>query len=368
MREAQDMHNAPSRGMDQARLPRSIPCRGNVHVAARAAGLLGAVGLLSLLVLRSCASQPVGAGVYRGLNIFGPWQNGEANQPWAFPDASELDYFKAKGLTTFSVHLLWENLQPRLFGPFESTYLAAVDAFVASCKARGERLSFTFINLGVYPAPAGNAIGSPQVLAAGLLDLWTRMATHYRDEPTVWAYDLMNEPFSDSEWITYAHGEINTICAVDSTKPIMAMPRDESANTWSIAFPGFDDAANKLWYEAHVYFDRGSNGFYRGTYDEEGAYPLIGVDRARPFVAWCQAHSARCTMGEYGIPNQPTGSASRYDQRCLVVLDTFLTNLDQNGISSAYWSAGPYGDINSVEPIDGHDRPQMAILQQHPGQ
>jgi endoglucanase len=318
--------------------------------------------------ISSNSSSGPGSTVYRGLNLYGSFVNAFSSQSWAFPSASELDYYKRKGLTNFRVPLLWENLQPHLFGPFDRTYLAAMDQFVANSGARGERVSFTFINHGSYPAQGGYPIGSPQVPAAAFYDLWTKMALHYRGEPTVWAYDLMNEPFDDPGWTsTHAQGAIDSIRAVDRNKVIIVMPEQESAPFWSSAFPGYTDPTDHLWYEAHVYFDQNSEGEYQQTYDKEGAYPNVGLDRAAPFVDWCKAHDVRCTMGEFGIPGEPTGGQTRYDQRWLAVLDHFLFYLDRNGISGDYWSAGPYGDTNSVEPIDGHDQPQMAILERHLG-
>lgn len=345
------------------------------------AGALAFTICLSIvLVCCAACAEPVGLSVppapaptptttaYRGLNLYGAFQNGFSDQPWVFPTSAELDYYKRKGLNSFRVPLLWEDLQPHLFGPLDPVYLAAMDRFVAECKALGQRVSFTFINQGTYPANGGKPIGSPQVPATAFDDLWTKMALHYRHEPTVWAYDLMNEPFADPQWEAHAQDVIDAIRAIDPTKTIIAVPRQESALSWNVLFAGYSDPAANLVYEAHVYFDHDSHGQYQGTYDQEGAYPDIGIDRITPFVVWCKLHAVHCIVGEYGIPGEPTGGQSAYDTRWLVVLDTFLSYLDRVNMSADYWSAGPYGDVNSVEPTDGHDRPQMAVLERHLGQ
>jgi len=310
---------------------------------------------------------------YRGLDLMGPWQ-----QPWGGPNVfagtKQLDYYKSKGLTTFRQPLLWEALQPVKFGPLNATYLKATDTFVANLKARGMQVSFTFINQGVYPATSSNVI-----TGSDLADVWTKLAQHYKSEPTVWAYDLMNEPYKDNNWLSHAQQVINAIRKIDTVKPIIAMPQQENSNGYA-NFNGYNDPGHNLWYEAHTYFDRGSNGFYYGTYDQEGAYPTIGVDRAQPFVQWCWQHASvngqmRCTEGEYGIPGgwisgdqYTTYGPAQTDPRWLIVLDNFLAYLDQNNISGTYWNAGPYGDINSVEPTNlGQDRPQMIILTKHLG-
>jgi endoglucanase len=347
----------------------------------RCARALTLVMIASLMVLvPSACTGPMGLGLlsiapadpttsaYRGLNLYGAFQNGFSDQSWTFPTPSELDYYKSKGLNSFRVPLLWENLQPQLFSPLNPAYLTAMDRFVSECKARGQRVSFTFINQGVYPANGGDPIGSPQVPDTAFYDVWTKLALHYRDEPTVWAYDLINEPFADQQWETHAQSAINAIRTVDPAKPIIVMPRQESALSWDVLFSGYQDPANNLVYEAHIYFDHNSHGDYQGTYDQEGAYPAIGVDRITPFVLWCKLHAVHCIVGEYGVPGEPTGGESTFDLRWLVVLDKFLSYLDRAGMSADYWSAGPYGDVNSVEPVDGQIRPQMAVLEHHLGQ
>ena len=46
------------------------------------------------------------------------------------------------------------------------------------------------------------------------------------------------------------------------------------------------DPKDNLIFEAHCYFDIDASGIYRKGYDEEHAYPTVGVDRVRPFVEW----------------------------------------------------------------------------------
>ena len=43
-----------------------------------------------------------------------------------------------------------------------------------------------------------------------------------------------------------------------------------------------NDPANNIMYEAHQYFDADSSGAYAHSYDAEGAYPAVGVDRVKP--------------------------------------------------------------------------------------
>ena len=316
------------------------------------------------------------AGYFRGVNLFGPWQSAWG-EPDAFPTTAQLDYYESKGLTTFRAPVLWEHLQPVLLGPLDPAYLSRMDLLVAEAMARREHVIFTFINQGLYPARTGQVIGSAAAPVTAFTNVWQQLAIHYRDNAGVWAYDLMNEPYHDAQWNVHAQDAINAIRAVDSAKTIIVMPQGEGSQGYRLqnGFQGYRDPSNNLWYEAHIYFDRDGSGEYAGSYDAEGAYPMVGVDRAWPFVQWCHAHVVRCYVGEYGIPGgwtsgdmETTYGAPTNDPRWDTVLDNFLTYLDQYQISGTYWDAGPYGDIDSVEPTNtGQDRPQMAILEKHLG-
>ena len=316
------------------------------------------------------------AGYFRGVNLFGAWQSAWG-EPDAFPTTAQLDYYESKGLTTFRAPVLWEHLQPILLGPLDPAYLSRMDLLVTEAAARHEHVIFTFINQGLYPARTGHVIGSAAVPVRAFTNVWQHLAIHYRDNSGVWAYDLMNEPYHDTQWNAHAQDAINAIRAVDSAKTIIVMPQGEGSQSYRLqnGFQGYKDPSNNLWYEAHIYFDSDGSGEYAGSYEAEGAYPMVGVDRAWPFVQWCHAHVARCYVGEYGIPGgwtggdtQTTYGAPTNDPRWNTVLDNFLTYLDQNQISGTYWDAGPYGDIDSVEPTNtGQDRPQMEVLERHLG-
>jgi len=330
----------------------------------------------TFLIPYPARTTPSVSGYFRGVNIFGAWQSAWGHAD-AFPTTAQLDYYRKKGLTTFRVPLLWEHLQPTLMGPLDPTYLDKMDLLVAEATARHERVIFTFINQGVYPARNGSAVGSAAVPAKAFSNVWQQLAIHFRGNDGVLAYDLMNEPYHDTEWPVHAQEAIYAIRAIDISKPIIVMPEDESFTGYRLdyRFRGYQDPANNLWYEAHIYFDHDGSGEYAGSYDDEGAYPMVGVDRVRPFVQWCQTYGFHCYVGEYGIPggwiagdDRTTFGAPTNDPRWNIVLDNFLAYLDQHQISGTYWNGGPYGDISSVEPTNtGQDRPQMAVLERHLG-
>lgn len=334
----------------------------------------------------------------RGLNLFGGWQ-GQYGGVDTFASPDVLDYYHSKGLNHFRVGFSWISLQPSLNGPLDPTYLAKMDKLVADAKARGQKIAFV-------PLPGhynGDDVNTNAVPLAAFTDLWTKLATHYKDESAIWAYDLINEPNMGDSWNTViAPAAIQAIRQVDMTHPIM-VPTSTGGyghyfNSHLAGLP-MQDPANNLIYEAHFYFDTPPNGQYTQSYDyyarqavnngephpipNEAEYANIGAYRAKDFVDWCKAQGVRCFAGEYGVPggwvagNQHcTWGNANYDPRWMTVLDNFLTYLDQNGIDGAVWAGGPYGDINDVGPtcqdanlnsIPGPDRPQIAILTKHLG-
>ena len=106
------------------------------------------------------------------------------------------------------------------------------------------------------------------------------------------------------------------------------------------------------------YFDNDASGIYRKSYDEEGAYPNIGIDRVKPFIDWLNVNNLRGFVGEYGIPGN--------DIRWLECLDKFLDYISKHNVNGTYWAAGAQWNnyILSVHPEDNYskDRVQLKVL------
>jgi endoglucanase len=228
------------------------------------------------------------------------------------------------------------------------------------------------------PSNEGQIIGSEPVPMAAFADFWSKMAQAVRDEPSLYAYGLMNEPhdMGDPErWPRAAQAAVDAIRRVDMRTAIIVSGDDwSSARRWHTGTNDelhlkVLDPHNNLIFEAHCYFDKDGSGTYRGSYEVESASPDTGVEYVRPFVEWCRKNRVRGFIGEYGVPDT--------DTRWLITMDRFLAYLNANNISSAYWSAGPWWGryALSIEPegLDPKapqaavDRPQMIVLRQYPG-
>jgi endoglucanase len=135
-----------------------------------------------------------------------------------------------------------------------------VDQNVAWAKAHGIRL---LLNMHV---PQGGYQSNGQGLALWtdvqnrdrLTALWQAIARHYRDEPTVLGYDLVNEPVTASskqEWVDLAERLVGAIRDVDPYHIITVVRLNAINGTWSndADMNFFRVADPNVLYEFHFY-------------------------------------------------------------------------------------------------------------------
>ena len=299
-----------------------------------------------------------------GVNLAGAEFGKIGTDHYGYPTAAELDYFKSKGLTLFRLPFKWERLQPKLNGPLAPEELKNMRSFVKEAEKRNLLVILDMHNYARrYVDGKEQIINNGVITAAQVADAWKKIALEFKTAKNIWGYGLMNEPYempSKTAWFDIAQVIINEIRLVDTKTPIL-IGGDfwSSAGRWqemSDHLKDLKDPNNKLIFEAHVYFDEDASGSYKRTYEEEKAYPNVGVDRVKPFVNWLKKNNKKGFVGEYGIPDN--------DERWFPILEKTLAYLKENGVNGTYWAAGPrWGKYKlSVEPRDGVDRPQMPSL------
>ncbi len=326
----------------------------------------------------------------RGVNLSeAEWGNlpGNYGTGYTYGSAPTFDYFAARHLNFIREEVKWERLQPTLGGELDQAQLGYLKQDIAWAKAAGAVVSINLQNYGRYSIGLGGVYSDPyaidnvyngavQVSSDNLADFWAKMSNEFKDEPTVYAYDMMNEPhdMGTANWNTISQKVLSAVRANGDMKVVM-VPGDSwsNATAWSMVngSPAWiSDPANNYFYEAHEYFDSDYSGSYANSYDWELArnpsLATIGVDRFTPFKEWCTNNNVPCYVGEYGIPNT--------DSRWYTVLDNFLKALDAAGYSGTYWAAGEWwandqgGDYPlSVQPSNNFttDKPQMSVLVAH---
>ena len=125
-----------------------------------------------------------------------------------------------------------------------------------------------------------------------LVDLWVKLATRYKDEPTVAAFDLLNEPLPQrtgaapkfKAQLEPLYKRITTAIRKVDQRHMVTLEGADWANDWSVFTAKFDD---NLFYQFHYYaWDQPDN--------------LKGIN---PFLAYRDKLKAPVWVGETGEKN-----------------------------------------------------------------
>jgi endoglucanase len=303
-----------------------------------------------------------------GVNLAGAEFGADAGLPgryqihYIYP--SEADFKRYAGLNLKLVRLpfRWERIQPKLNGELNAAELGRLMATLDHAKKYNMQVILDMHNYYRY---YGKLIASNEVPISAFADSWRRIAQKVANHPAVHGYGLMNEPHStNGKWPAAALAAAQAIRSIDQKRWIIV-----SGDRWSSAFhwpsyntqlatnPWMRDPKNNLVYEAHLYFDND----YSGTYASRSAVydPMVGVNRAKPFVEWLSKNKLRGYIGEHGSPD--------FSPSAIAATDNLLKYLGQHCIPSTYWAAGPWwGDYAlSLDVKSGKPRPQLPVLQKH---
>jgi endoglucanase len=299
------------------------------------------------------------AGAEFGQNI-----PGVLNKDYTFPSTASINHFVGSGFSAMRLPFLWERLQPSLRGNFDEAYFGHLQNSIADVIAAGATAVLDPHNYARYN---GQVIGEGIALE-DFVDFWTRLATHYKDEPSV-AFAIMNEPhdMSTEGWASAAQAAVNAIRGAGA-KQLVLVPGHAwtGAHSWceswygtsnAEVFAGFTDPGQNFAFEFHQYLDSDASGSSPGC---DGSSK--GVDALAPVSAWLRDHGFRGFLGEFG---------SGTDDVCHQAVEAMLDHMDASAdvwLGWTWWAAGPWwGDyFTSVEPnADGSDKAQTAWLAQH---
>lgn len=324
-----------------------------------------AIALAGLSTAPLLASPPP---MMMGVNLsaagFGSAMPGVYGTDYIYPSASHLDYYKARGIELIRFPFKWERIQHALYGPLDTAELARLDTFLDQVEERGMRVILDMHNYARRNVSgASYLIGMTEVPRSAYQDAWEKIASHVKDRDCLWAYGIMNEPYSMGTytWKDSAQVAVDGIRLHDTRHAIL-LPGDMYSGahwwlTYSTNLLTVSDPANNLIFEAHQYFDNDSSGKYDASYDAEGASASTGVDRLTAFVNWCNANGVRGFVGEYGVPDS--------DTRWNTLLDNTLSYLAANNVSGTYWAGGPWWGTYALSTEMrrvGEEAPQMSVL------
>jgi endoglucanase len=303
-----------------------------------------------------------------GVNLagadFGRNVPGEFNRDYTYPNQGEVDYYLSKGMNAFRVGFRWERLQHDAYGEFDPDEWARLNGFVTETTAKG---AFVILDPHDYARYKGKVIGSEDMPNAVFADFWSRLAKLYADNPRV-LFGLVNEPHGmpTEQWVEAANAGIAAIREAGA-RNIILVPGNafSGAHAWqadwygtpnAVAMLEIKDPINNYGIELHQYLDRDSSGR-----SDEAVSETIGSERLKGVTEWLREQGLRGFLGEFDCGDNPTGKAA---------LDDMLNYMEANQdvwMGWTYWAGGPWWGPGrrKLDPVDGQDVPQMALLERH---
>ena len=281
---------------------------------------------------------------------------------YIYPSEANFKRYAELNLKLIRLPFRWERIQPKLNGELNA---AELDRMLTTLNHAKKYNMQVILDMHNYYRYYGKLIASREVPISAFADSWRRIVQKVGNHPAVYGYGLMNEPHStNGKWPDAALAASQAIRGLDQKRWIFI-----AGDRWSSAFhwpsyntrlatnPWMRDPKNNLVYEAHLYLDKD----YSGTYANRSTVydPMIGVNRAKPFVEWLSRNKLRGFIGEHGAPD--------FSPSAIVATDNLLKYLNQHCIPSTYWAAGPWwGNYAlSLDVKSGKPRPQLPVLQKH---
>ncbi|MFA4995217.1 MAG: glycoside hydrolase family 5 protein [Bdellovibrionales bacterium] len=281
---------------------------------------------------------------------------------YIWPGSKRVNMYADEGFNIFRVGFYWKRIQPAAFQPLDPRGMAALDEIVNAASARQVTILLDVHNYGSYDGD--KLIGSDDVPVAVFNDLWTRLATHYRDNPYV-AFGLMNEPNKQSadEWAAIAQEAIYAIRKTGA-KQLILVPgtRWDGAHSWmsglrsnADALANIKDPENNYIFEAHQYLDSNSSGLSKECVSED-----VGVKRLEDMTKWLRKTKHKGFLGEFGAAKDPV---------CMEALRRMFKYMaDNNDVwyGWTYWAAAPwFGNYAfNVYPFESERFPQVDVIKE----
>ncbi|KAH9810632.1 family 5 glycoside hydrolase [Melampsora americana] len=274
------------------------------------------------------------AGLEFGINSSG--NKGDKNLP---PDLTEVEDFIKQGFNIIRIPFGWQFIQPKVKGELDPTQLALLDKYVNAVLAQK---AYVVIDLHNYARLEGKIIGQSEVGADDLVDLWKRLAEHYKDHGHV-IFGLMNEPHDvDSKtWIGVLQKVVTAVREAGAIRQKLLLP----GNSWShlatfaddykLGLSGLknpDGSHHGLIFDIHQYFDAGGSGTSRECSEDH-------IAELNSVTALLKKDGRQALITELGGGNT---------QSCTAIITKFMAAVEANYptiLGGLIWGGGSFAPV-----------------------
>ena len=343
--------------------------------ALGASFMIVAPGSTSAAAAASESGEPA---MLRGANISGGDFGkipGTYGTDYTYPTEAEVAYYARAGFNALRVPFLWERVQHDVNGALDQTNDGSGDfdrvrELVGWITQRGMVAILDVHNYARRKVDGETRmVGSKELPAAALSDLWLRLSEAFKDNERVW-FGLMNEPYdiSADAWKAIAQTVTNDIRASGARNKILVPGTSYSgAHSWvssgnAEAMASFTDPADNFAFDIHQYLDADSSG--RSGTCVAGA----GASRLSPFVEWAKSAPGRKGFLSEFAAGDPSVAGQ---EQCASELKALLDAAESSGVFIGWtaWGGGPWWQpsyIFRLEPadLDGPATNYMRLLRQ----
>ncbi len=301
----------------------------------------------------------------RGVNLSGAEFGdtpGKVDTDYTYPSEQAIQRLGRLGASAVRLPFRWERIQPQLNGGLDIMELAYLDQTVRRIEEAGLVPIIDLHNYGYY---GKKQLGSGELPAEALADVWGRLAEHYRSRPKL-VFSLMNEPhdINSADWARIQNVAIAAIRKAGAKQLLLVTGTAfGGAHSWTSDLPvgnngrdllGVVDPLDRYAYDFHQYLDADYSG--RAPECSAAGNALKAIDDV---TTWLKAHGRRGFLGEFAASNKP---------ECLTALRQMAAKVDaspQQWLGWAAWGAGswwPADYLFNLEPTKTGERPQMKVL------
>jgi endoglucanase len=272
-----------------------------------------------------------------------------------------LEYYLSRGFNIFRIPFKWDRLQPDLNGPLDEDALAGLDQIVRTVTTAG---AIAVLDSHDYGRRARTVIGTPDtpITLDAFANFWQRMATRYGGNRLVW-YNLMNEPHDQDPMLNLAAQ--NGACAAirragGRSKVLFSGINWSGAKSWvksgnAQTMLSARDPANNYGFDVHQYLDQSHLG------KDPDAMPGIGGRVLTNIYQWAKANNKKLFLGEFSV------NANPHSLREVDLMLEYMAERTDVFLGATYFAGGgTWGrNPNSMDPVDGVDKPQLRMLKRY---